>query len=119
MSNRRASSPPCRQASMRIHLKVARSRINASFRTLIKRTIKAALKAAVHGAHRLPHRGSARDLASMTLDLSDEETAALVLHLREAVDYARRPLAPRLDPLKAILAKARSAAASRRNGCHR
>jgi hypothetical protein len=41
----------------------------------------------------------------MTLDLSDEEAAALTRHLREALDYARYPLAPRLDPLKAILAK--------------
>jgi hypothetical protein len=41
----------------------------------------------------------------MTLDLTDEEPAALTRHLRETIDYARYPLAPRLDPLKAILAK--------------
>ena len=41
----------------------------------------------------------------MTLDLTDEEAAALTKHLRQAIDYARFPLAPRLDPLKAILAK--------------
>lgn len=41
----------------------------------------------------------------MTLDLTDEEAAALAKHLRQALDYARYPLAPRLDPLKAILAK--------------
>lgn len=48
----------------------------------------------------------------MTLDLSDEEAAALTNHLRarlpaarQAIDYARYPLAPRLDPLKSILAK--------------
>jgi hypothetical protein len=41
----------------------------------------------------------------MTLDLTDEEAAALTRHLREALDYARYPLAPRFDPLKAILAK--------------
>jgi hypothetical protein len=39
----------------------------------------------------------------MTLDLTDEETTALTKHLREAIDYA--PLAPRLDPLKSVLAK--------------
>jgi hypothetical protein len=41
----------------------------------------------------------------MHLDLSDDEAAALTKHLRQALDYARYPLAPRLDPLKAILAK--------------
>ncbi len=42
----------------------------------------------------------------MVLDLSDDEAAALATkHLRQAIDYARYPLAPRLDPLKAILAK--------------
>jgi hypothetical protein len=41
----------------------------------------------------------------MTLDLTDEEAAALTKHLREAIEYARYPLAPRLDPLKSILAK--------------
>ena len=41
----------------------------------------------------------------MNLDLTDEEPAALARRLREALDYARYPFAPRLDPLKAILAK--------------
>ena len=41
----------------------------------------------------------------MTLDLTDDEAAALAKHLRQAIDDARYPLAPRLDPLKAILAK--------------
>lgn len=41
----------------------------------------------------------------MNLDLTDEEADELTRHLREAIDYARYPLAPRLDPLKAILVK--------------
>jgi hypothetical protein len=41
----------------------------------------------------------------MTLDLTGDEAAALARHLREALDYARYPFAPRLDPLKSILAK--------------
>ena len=41
----------------------------------------------------------------MTLDLTDEESTALAKHLRHALDYDPYPLAPRLDPLKAILAK--------------
>ena len=41
----------------------------------------------------------------MNLELSDEEAAALVRHLRHAIDEARYPLAPPLDPLKSILAK--------------
>jgi hypothetical protein len=41
----------------------------------------------------------------MTLDLTDEETVALVRHLRRAIDYDSHPLAPRLDPLKSILPK--------------
>jgi hypothetical protein len=41
----------------------------------------------------------------MTLDLTEEEAAALVKHLRDAIDYARYSLAPRLDPLKSVLAK--------------
>jgi hypothetical protein len=41
----------------------------------------------------------------MHLDLSDDEAAALTKHLRQALDYARYPFAPRLDPLKAVLAK--------------
>jgi hypothetical protein len=41
----------------------------------------------------------------MQLELSDEEARALARHLREALDYARYPYAPRHDPLKAVLAK--------------
>jgi hypothetical protein len=41
----------------------------------------------------------------MNLDLTDEEAAALTRHLREVIAYARYPLAPRFDLLKAILAK--------------
>jgi hypothetical protein len=41
----------------------------------------------------------------MMLDLTDDEAAALAKHLRQTIDYARFPLAPRLNPLKAILAK--------------
>jgi hypothetical protein len=40
-----------------------------------------------------------------TLDLIDDEKAALVAHLRHALEYDPFPYAPRLDPLKAILAK--------------
>ena len=40
-----------------------------------------------------------------TLDLTDDETAALIAHLRHALEYDPFPYAPRLDPLKAILAK--------------
>jgi hypothetical protein len=39
------------------------------------------------------------------LDLTPEERAALIGLLRRALDEARFPLSPRLDPLKAILAK--------------
>ena len=41
----------------------------------------------------------------MMLDLTDDEARALAKHLRQTIDYARFPLAPRLDPLKSILAK--------------
>ena len=41
----------------------------------------------------------------MLLDLTDDETAALIAHLRHALEYDPYPYAPRLDPLKAILAK--------------
>ena len=41
----------------------------------------------------------------MTLDLTDEEQAALIELLRRAIDEARYPLSPWLDPLKAILEK--------------
>lgn len=39
------------------------------------------------------------------LDLTDEEKGALIALLKRTLEYARFPLAPRLDPLKAILAK--------------
>jgi hypothetical protein len=41
----------------------------------------------------------------VTLDLTDDEKLALVAHLRHALEYEHLPFAPRLDPLKAILAK--------------
>jgi hypothetical protein len=41
----------------------------------------------------------------MTLDLSDDETAALARLLRRTIDESRYPLSPQLAPLKAILAK--------------
>ena len=41
----------------------------------------------------------------MTLDLTDDEKLALVAHLRHALEYDPYPFAPRLDPLKTILAK--------------
>jgi hypothetical protein len=44
-------------------------------------------------------------IRTMTLDLTDEEARALAKHLRQALDYACYSYAPRLDPLKAILAK--------------
>jgi hypothetical protein len=40
-----------------------------------------------------------------SLKLTAEERAALIALLRETLEYARYPLAPRLDPLKAILDK--------------
>ena len=39
------------------------------------------------------------------LDLTDDEKRALIALLKRTLEYARFPLAPRLDPLKAILAK--------------
>jgi hypothetical protein len=41
----------------------------------------------------------------MTLDLTDDEKLALVAHLRHALEYDPFPYAPRLDPLKSILAE--------------
>jgi hypothetical protein len=41
----------------------------------------------------------------LPLDLTDEEKRALIALLKRTLEYARFPLAPRLDPLKAILAK--------------
>ena len=49
--------------------------------------------------------GKSHHVADMVLELSDEEAAALTRHLRHAIDDARFPYAPRLDPLKSILAK--------------
>jgi hypothetical protein len=48
----------------------------------------------------------------MTLDLTEDEAAALVAHLRQALEYDPFPFAPRHDPLKAILAKLEPAAAA-------
>jgi hypothetical protein len=47
----------------------------------------------------------------MTLDLTDQEAAALTRHLRQAIDYDPYPFAPRLDPLKAS-----SPSSTRRHG---
>jgi hypothetical protein len=44
-------------------------------------------------------------LMTEQLDLTDEEKRALIALLKRTLEYARFPLAPRLDPLKAILAK--------------
>jgi hypothetical protein len=41
----------------------------------------------------------------MTLDLTDDEKLALAAHLRHALEYDPFPHAPRLDPLKTVLAK--------------
>jgi hypothetical protein len=41
----------------------------------------------------------------MTLDLTDDETAALARLLRRTIDEDRYPLSPRLAPLRAMLAK--------------
>jgi hypothetical protein len=41
----------------------------------------------------------------MILNLTDDEARALVQRLRRAIDEEHYFLAPRLDPLKAILAK--------------
>jgi hypothetical protein len=39
------------------------------------------------------------------LNLTDDEKEALIALLKRTLEYARFPLAPRLDPLKAILAR--------------
>ena len=44
-------------------------------------------------------------ISAMNLDLTEEEERTLAALLRQTLDYARYPLAPRLDPLKSILAK--------------
>jgi hypothetical protein len=43
----------------------------------------------------------------MTFDLTDEETAALVRLLSDTIENDRYPLSPRVQLLKAILAKIR------------
>jgi hypothetical protein len=43
----------------------------------------------------------------MPVDLTDEETAALVRLLREAIDGDRFPLSPRVQVLRAVLARLR------------
>ena len=43
----------------------------------------------------------------MQLDLTDNETAALTRLLSKAIDEDRYPLSPRIQTLKAILAKIR------------
>jgi hypothetical protein len=52
-----------------------------------------------HQAHPRPHIGA------MHLDLSDEEAAALTQELRETVKRDRYPFSPRIQTLRAILAK--------------
>jgi hypothetical protein len=44
-------------------------------------------------------------MVSVNLDLTDDEARALTKHLRRSLDDDPFPFAPRLDPLKAILAK--------------
>ncbi len=41
----------------------------------------------------------------MTLDFTDDEARVLAKRLRQAIEYDPYPFAPRLDSLKAILAK--------------
>lgn len=49
---------------------------------------------------------------SDNLVLSNEEKQALIALLKRTFEYARFPLAPRWDPLKAILAKLEPSSAS-------
>jgi hypothetical protein len=44
-------------------------------------------------------------MAMPTIDLTDEELAAVTVAIREAVEDDRFPPAPRLDPLHSALAK--------------
>ena len=46
-----------------------------------------------------------KEAPAMQLDLTDDELAALTRLLKRTLDTDRFPLSPRLDPLKAILAK--------------
>jgi hypothetical protein len=50
----------------------------------------------------------------MTLDLTDEETAALARLLSSAIDGDRFPLSPRVQTLRAILNKLRPGPGSSR-----
>jgi hypothetical protein len=45
-----------------------------------------------------------------TIDLPDDELAALIAAIRRAVEDDRYPRAPRLDPLRAALARFEAAA---------
>ncbi len=44
-------------------------------------------------------------MSGETLTLTEDEERALIALLKRTIDYDPFPLAPRLDPLKAILAK--------------
>jgi hypothetical protein len=44
----------------------------------------------------------------MTLDLTDDEAAALAKHLQQAIDYARYPFAPQLDAAGRNLCRTKS-----------
>ena len=57
------------------------------------------------GGRRFPDEAALTISRIMTIDLTDEEARALAKHLRQAIDDACYPLAPRLDPLKSVLAK--------------
>jgi len=52
-------------------------------------------------------------LPKMTPDLTDEETTALVRLLSDTINNDRYPLSPRIQTLKAILAKLRPGAGTR------
>jgi hypothetical protein len=51
--------------------------------------------------------GRRTHMAGMTLDLTEEETDALARLLRRTIDDDRYPLSPRIQTLKAVLAKIR------------
>ena len=50
-----------------------------------------------------------------TIDLTDNEYAAVTAAIRRAIEDDRFPRAPRLDPLRAALARLEAAAAVRRD----
>jgi hypothetical protein len=55
-----------------------------------------------------------------TIDLTDEEYAAVTAAIRRAIEQDRFPHAPRLDPLRSALAKLDPRAAAKpRRACHR